>query len=62
MTARVGDVVVIAPEPDRECELCGKQAETRPYGTNGERICFECGKKNRAAVERHLKALFGESS
>lgn len=25
------------------CQLCGKQAELRPYGPQGEWICFACG-------------------
>lgn len=37
-------VLVIAPEEDQECELCGKQAETRPYGPDYKEICIECGK------------------
>lgn len=41
----------IAEESDRRCELCGKIAETRPYGPKGERVCFACGMKD----ERSLK-------
>jgi len=33
-------VVVIDGEPDDRCELCHKVSELRPYGPNGERICF----------------------
>lgn len=43
---------IIAPEPPRRCELCGKVAETRPYGPKGERVCFPCGMKDPEAVER----------
>lgn len=46
----------IAPEPDRRCELCGKTAETRPYGPGGCRICFECGQKDREGTERRMEA------
>ena len=46
MTFRVNDVVVIEAEDDSRCELCGKISETRPYGPNGERICWECGNKS----------------
>lgn len=28
------------------CELCKKEAELRPYGPQGENICFTCGKKD----------------
>lgn len=30
----------------RPCELCLKVAPTRPYGPNGEQICFPCWRKN----------------
>ena len=46
MTRRVGRIVIIEAEPDMECEQCGKIAETRPYGPDGIRICYECGQKN----------------
>jgi hypothetical protein len=57
MTQRIGDLVIIEPEDDRECELCGKEAETRPYGPNGERVCFECGQKNPEAIQRGIRKL-----
>lgn len=43
---------VFEPEAPQQCDLCGIVAELRPYGPNGECICFECGMKNRAATER----------
>lgn len=45
MSQRIGNLTIIAPEPDGKCELCGKIEETRPYGPHGERICFNCGEK-----------------
>jgi hypothetical protein len=41
------------------CELCGaKDGELRPYGPNGENICFDCGMKDKDATERQMgKAL-----
>lgn len=45
----------IAPEPDRECELCHKVAETRPYGPKGEQVCFDCGMKDKDACMRGFK-------
>ena len=44
----------IVVEPDEECELCHKMAETRPYGPNGERVCFECGMKDPEAANRGI--------
>jgi hypothetical protein len=32
----------IAAEPDQLCEMCSKIDECRPYGPEGEQICFEC--------------------
>ena len=43
---------VICEEPEVECELCGVTAETRPYGPNGERVCFDCGMKDPEAAMR----------
>jgi hypothetical protein len=51
----------IAAEEDRRCELCGKVAETRPYGPNGERICYACGMKDVKTTNRKLaQHIFGE--
>lgn len=52
---------VIAAEPDQACEMCGVIDECRPYGPNGEQICFDCGMKNKATTERKMAAyIFGE--
>lgn len=37
-----GRLLVIEPEPPQQCDLCAKIAELRPYGPNGEKICFDC--------------------
>lgn len=42
----------ISVEPESRCELCGKVAETRPYGPNGERICYQCGMKDEKTTKR----------
>lgn len=53
----------IAPEEDSRCELCGKIEETRPYGPNGERVCFDCGMKDEAAAQRQMRRyIFGEAN
>jgi hypothetical protein len=52
---------VIAPEANAACELCDKVAELRPYGPNGERVCFQCGMKDKAAAERGMRRyIYGE--
>lgn len=39
------------------CQLCGKVAELRPYGPNGEFVCFPCGMKDEASVKRQFEKL-----
>lgn len=56
-----GRVVIIENEPHAECELCHEVDELRPYGPNGERICFSCAAKDPAMTERRMaQHLFGE--
>ena len=45
----------IAIRPSRKCELCGKIAETRPYGPRGEEVCFECGMRDEEASKRQFR-------
>lgn len=50
------------PSADRPCcEFCHEPKELRPYGPNGERICFECMKatpeRERAAEQRFAGML-----
>ncbi len=60
MSQRIGNMIIIAPEDDRKCELCDKVAECRPYGPKGEQICYECGMKNEAVTKRQMdRKLFG---
>jgi hypothetical protein len=48
---------VIEHEPDGICELCGATTEVRPYGPNGEEVCFACGMRDRDAAERGFRAF-----
>lgn len=62
MSHRMGDVAIICEEPDRECQMCGAQAETRPYGPGGIRICHPCGKKDPERTEAWMAhVLFGDA-
>ena len=45
----------IAVEPEQKCELCGAIEECRPYGPNGEQICYDCGEKDVKTTERKMK-------
>jgi hypothetical protein len=54
-------ILFIAPEPPQECKLCGQLDETRPYGPNGEEICYECGLKDPQTTRAQMRAyMFGE--
>lgn len=61
MTKRIGDQVIITDEPMKPCKLCGKMKECRPYGPQGEEVCFDCAKKDPAAMRRGVrKMMLGE--
>jgi hypothetical protein len=61
MSRRIGNMIIIAPEDDDVCELCGKVDELRPYGPKGERICYECGMKDPETTKRQMNVkLFGD--
>lgn len=62
MTRKVGNFVFIEEGPSRECELCHKIAELRPYGPNREWICFECGMKDeKTTAQKFAEFLEGPS-
>ena len=44
-------VVIGGDHGEQQCDLCGKVAELRPYGPNGEAICFECSMKDKKTTE-----------
>lgn len=52
----------IAPEKDQVCEMCGTVDECRPYGFNGEQICFDCAMTLDQEVVKKKMAeyIFGE--
>jgi hypothetical protein len=43
------------------CELCGKKAELRPYGPNGESICFDCGMKDEKITKKKFFGLLNNT-
>ena len=57
MTHKVGNVLSIEKTPDCICELCGETDELRPYGPNGESVCFTCAMKDEKAAGRAFDAL-----
>lgn len=51
---------IIMEEPPQVCELCGVIEECRPYGPNGEQVCFNCAMKDEEAAKRKMNEyLFG---
>lgn len=52
---------IISAEPDQVCEVCGNIDECRPYGPNGEQICFNCGMKDPETTRKKMgEYIFGE--
>ena len=45
----------ISQEDDDVCQFCAKIAELRPYGPNGERICFDCGMQDEETTIKQFK-------
>lgn len=55
----VGDAVFIHCESTGKCDLCGVAEETRPYGPNGENVCFDCMLKDEEAAKKRFDAILG---
>lgn len=43
--------------PMGKCEMCDKDDELRPFGPKEEWVCFDCGMKNEAAMNRAMDKL-----
>ena len=52
-------VLLIEQEEPSKCELCGEEKELRPYGPNGENVCFSCAMKNEEAAKQHFAKRLG---
>lgn len=50
-------IVLIDSTEDAKCELCGKIDDLRPYGPNGESVCFDCAMKDEEAAKRQFSKL-----
>lgn len=48
---------IIEAEKPQQCDLCGTIAELRPYGPKGEKVCVDCGSKDKAAMVRGVSRL-----
>lgn len=52
---------IIQEEAPQACQMCGVIAETRPYGPNGEEICFDCGMKDEETTKKKMaEYILGE--
>jgi len=61
MSGRIGEITIICVTKPDKCELCEKIDELRPYGPNGENVCFACANKDPANMKKKLhKFLFNE--
>lgn len=58
MTEVRSGVIIIKPEEPQQCDLCGVISELRPYGPNGECICYACGQKNSEVTQRKMNERF----
>lgn len=55
------NIVTIDGTQHAKCQLCGKEDELRPYGPNGESVCFDCGMKDEEAAKRQFAKLLNGS-
>lgn len=48
-------------ESKGKCQFCGKDEELRPYGKNGEWICFDCGMKEEATTKAQFVKILDDA-
>jgi len=61
MTERINNTILIYAEEPQQCDFCGEIRELRPYGPNGECICFECAMKDEETTKKMMgKVLFDD--
>ena len=61
MSRRDGSRFIIEAEEPRQCDFCGKIDELRPYGPNGECICFDCGMKDEETTRKMFNRIVGDA-
>lgn len=52
------EIVILEPPPSEVCEFCGEQDELRPYGPNGEWVCFDCAMLDEEAAGEKFMEMF----
>jgi hypothetical protein len=50
--------IVTSKQENQQCDFCGKIAELRPYGPNGETICFQCMMKDEESAKKKFLERF----
>lgn len=58
MTYVEDGTLCLEEETESHCAECGKLAELRPYGKDGARICFDCGRKDPERTERNMVRMW----
>lgn len=58
MAKKMKIVILTVPQTGK-CEYCGNVDALRPYGKNGENICFDCGMKpeHREVTEKNVQRM-----
>ena len=51
-------ILLIEVEEKQICVYCGNMRECRPYGKDGQQICYECGMKDEATTNQEFDKLF----
>ena len=64
MTIAENVVVLMLGKPQvTTCESCGKpEQECRPYGEDGNMICFECGMKDEENIKKRFDTIIQQAT
>lgn len=54
MSELINNTLVISQENSQQCDFCGEIRELRPYGPNGECICFKCAMKDEKTTRQQF--------
>ncbi len=52
------NVVLSEATAPAKCTICGEKKELRPYGKDGNWVCFGCMKENEEEGKRQFNKLF----
>jgi len=55
-------IVTIDNAEPKECQMCHKIEELRPYGPGGMWVCFECMMKDEAEGKRQFEKLTADAN